>query len=117
MMKKVLVYIFVCLVSVLSASAQYRNKEAYDGLYDGETGAAMRAHVGELSAAALEGRKAGSEGEKYAAEYVYDKFKEYGLELLSPKGGDVFGIKTENGDTLTSRNVVACLQGTLNSEL
>ena len=81
-MKRFLVYIFVCLVSVLSANAQYRNREAYEGLYDGETGAAMRMHIGELSAAALEGRKAGSEGEKYAAEYVYGKFQEYGLELL-----------------------------------
>ena len=110
-MRKIILYIFVCLISVLSVNAQYRNREAYEGLYDSETGAAMRAHIGELSAAALEGRKAGSEGEKCAAEYVYSTFEDYGLELLSPEGGDVFGIKTENGDTLTSRNVVACVQG------
>ena len=39
------------------------------------------------------------------------KFKEYGLELLSPEGGDLFGIRTESGDTLTSRNVVGCVEG------
>ena len=95
----------------MSSFGQIRDVNAYRGLYDSETIAAMRAHIGELSAASLEGRKAGSEGEKAAAEYVASKFEEYGIELLSPKGGDVFGIKTEAGDTLTSRNVVGYVQG------
>ena len=96
---------------VLSSFGQIQDINAYRGLYDSEPVAAMRAHVGELSAAMHEGRKAGSEGEKAAAEYVESKFKEYGIELISPKGGDVFGIKTETGDTLTSRNVVGCVEG------
>lgn len=96
---------------VLSSFGQIQDVNAYRGLYDSETGAAMRTHVTELSAAFLEGRKAGSEGEKIAAEYVMSKFKEYGIELLSPEGGDVFGIRTEAGDTLTSRNVVGCVEG------
>lgn len=96
---------------VLSSFGQIQDVNAYRGLYDSETGAAMRTHVTELSAAFLEGRKAGSEGEKIAAEYVMSKFKEYGIELLSPEGGDIFGIRTEAGDTLTSRNVVGCVEG------
>jgi TonB family protein len=59
----------------------------------------------------LEGRKAGSEGEKLAAEYVEGLFSAYDIDLLSPSGGELFGIKKENGDTLTSRNVVGFVQG------
>jgi TonB family protein len=37
--------------------------------------------------------------------------KSYGLDVLTPAEGDVFGLKTESGDTLTSRNVTAFVQG------
>ena len=46
-----------------------------------------------------------------AAEYVEDILREYGVDLLSPKGGELFGIKKENGDTLTSRNVIGFVEG------
>ena len=98
------------LLSV-SASAQFRDGAVYDDLYDGETVASLKSHVRELSAAHLEGRKAGSEGEKAAAEYVAQTLKSYGLDVLTPAEGDVFGLKTESGDTLTSRNVTAFVQG------
>jgi TonB family protein len=98
------------LLSV-SASAQFRDGAVYDDLYDGETVASLKSHVRELSAAHLEGRKAGSEGEKAAAEYVAQTLKSYGLDVLTPAEGDVFGRKTESGDTLTSRNVTAFVQG------
>lgn len=110
-MYKVILFISLMFLPVLSSFGQIQDVNAYRGLYDSETGAAMRTHVTELSAAFLEGRKAGSEGEKIAAEYVMSKFKEYGIELLSPEGGDLFGIRTEAGDTLTSRNVVGCVEG------
>ena len=110
-MNKVILFISLMFLPVLSSFGQIQDVNAYRGLYDSETVASMRAHVGELSAAMHEGRKAGSEGEKAAAEYVESKFKEYGIELISPKGGDLFGIKTETGDTLTSRNVVGCVEG------
>ncbi len=99
------------VLSALSASAQFRNGASYDDLYDGETVASMKSHVRELSSAYLEGRKAGSEGEKMAAEYVADMFREYGVDVISADGGDVFGIRKESGDTLTSRNVVGFVQG------
>ena len=71
----------------------------------------MKNHVRYLASAMLEGRKAGSEGEKAAADYVASTFKEYGVDLLTPAGGELFGIKTEQGDTLTSRNVIGFVQG------
>ena len=105
--------IVVTLAALLSAfvsSAQFK-QGAYADLYDSETVSAVKEHVRELSSAMYEGRKAGSEGEKMAAEYVESKLKEYGVDLLSPKGGDVFGVKQENGDTLTSCNIVGFVQG------
>ncbi len=99
------------LMISFSASAQFRDGAVYDDLYDGETVASLKSHVRELSASHLEGRKAGSEGEKAAAEYVAQTLKSYGLDVLSPADGDLFGLKTEAGDTLTSRNVTAFVQG------
>lgn len=110
MRKGIFLIIIICL-SVLSAKAQYRQADVYGGLFDSEAVAAMKTHIGELSAATMEGRKAGSEGEKAAALYVSETLKNYGVDLLSPAEGDLFGIKTENGDTLTSRNVIGFVQG------
>ena len=92
----------------LSVSGQYKE---YSDLYDSDTVASVKEQLSFLSSAALEGRKAGSEGEKEAAEYITGVLDSYGLDLLSGKNGDVFGIKKENGDTLTSRNVVALVPG------
>lgn len=72
---------------------------------------AHREHVCELSTAMLEGRKAGSEGEKLAAEYVESVLQSYGVDILSPKGGEKFGVAREGADTLTSCNVVGYVQG------
>lgn len=99
------------LATAGAASAQFRTGASYEDLYDGETVSVLKAHVRELSAAHLEGRKAGSEGEKEAAEYVARVLKEYGVDVLSPAEGETFGIRTADGDTLTSRNVVGYVQG------
>lgn len=101
--------IFFLLVSV-AASAQFRS-DALAGLYDSETAASMKESVGFLASASLEGRAAGSEGEKEAAEYVSAAFEEAGLDLLYPKSGDIFGVRQESGDTLCSRNVAAFIPG------
>ncbi len=95
----------------LLLSAQFRSGMTYEDLDDSETVAAIKTHVRTLSAAHLEGRKAGSEGEKEAAAYVEQMFKEYGIDLLTPSGGDLFGVMKENGDTLTSRNVIGYVEG------
>ncbi len=99
------------LLSAFYVSAQFRDGAAYEDLYDGETVSSLKAHVRELSSAHLEGRKAGSEGEELAARYLTDMFKNYGVDVISAPEGDVFGIKKEDGDTLTSRNVIGFVQG------
>ena len=92
-------------------NAQFRSGMAYEDLDDSEKVSAFKSHIRTLSAAHLEGRKAGSEGEKEAAEYVEQMFREYGIDLLTPSGGDVFGMMKDNGDTLTSRNVIGYVEG------
>jgi TonB family protein len=99
----------LCLATALTAAAQFR--PSYRSLSDSETVTAMREQVGFLASAALEGRKAGSEGEREAAAYVTDVLSAYGLDVLSGEDGDLFGLKQDNGDTLTSRNVIACIPG------
>lgn len=47
----------------------------------------LQAHIGYLSADKLEGRRAGTTGEKLAGEYISQKFQEIGLQ---PKGADGF---------------------------
>lgn len=110
MMKRVVLPVLLALLPLL-VSAQFRSGAAYEDLDDSETVAALKSHVRMLSSAHLEGRKAGSEGEKEAAAYVGGMFREYGVDLLSPVDGEVFGIMKENGDTLTSRNVIGFVEG------
>lgn len=108
--------IFIALLAAavmqcLPAEAQYRTDNTYTGLYDSETAASMRRHVATIASAENKGRKAGSEGEKEAAEYVYNVLKDYGVEMLCPGTGEEFGISLPDGDTLTSRNIVGFVQG------
>ena len=107
-MKKRLISLLAALFAAALLHAQYRTP--LDNLDDSETVHALKEHVGYLASAQLEGRKAGSEGERLAAEYLSGKLAEYGIDVLSPQGGSSFGI-ARGGDTLTSRNVVGFLQG------
>ena len=106
---KRLVIIAIAALNALCAGAQYRG--GYAELYDSETESAFREHVSYISAAAMEGRKAGSEGEALTAEYVGEVLASYGVDIISPSGGDLFGIKKDDGDTLTSRNVAGFIGG------
>ncbi len=90
--------------------AQYIDR-GYGDLDDSETVASMKEQVGFFASAALEGRKAGSEGEKEAALYFAEQLELMGVDVISPDEGDLFGIKQENGDTLTSRNVIGFIPG------
>lgn len=113
MNRRILTYAIVAvflLGSGIDAAAQYRDA-GLQSLYDSETVAAMKEHVGYLASHALEGRKAGSEGERLAAEYVTQVLDSYGADVISGRDGDVFGMAQAAGDTLTSRNVVAFVQG------
>ena len=99
----------LALCAVFPAAAQFR--AAYRSLEDSEAVAAMKEHVSFLSSAALEGRKAGSEGESEAADYVAGCLAGYGLNVISGADGERFGLKQTQGDTLTSRNVIAYIPG------
>lgn len=94
---------------IIPLKAQF--KSGYSELGDSETVTAFKKHVSTVSASIMEGRKAGSEGEKMTAEYITEVLKGYGLDIISGPSGDPFGIRQENGDTLTSRNVCAFIHG------
>lgn len=110
-MKRFFLIALLAFIPLVTISAQFRAGASYDDLYDSETVAAIKSHVRHISAASLEGRKAGSEGEREAAAYVTEILKSYGVDVLSPADGEIFGVRTEDGDTLTSRNVVGFVQG------
>ena len=101
---------FLALTVCAGAYAQYADAPAAS-LGMGEVASELSMHVQFLSSAALEGRGAGTEGEKEAAEYVHEALCEAGIDMLSPEGGEIFGIRMESGDTLTSRNVVGFIPG------
>ena len=100
----------LALLAGTAAQAQFRDSDWKD-LNDSETVRSMKEQVAFLSSAAMEGRKAGSEGEKAAAIYITEQLRKSGVDVLSGDEGDVFGIRQENGDTLTSRNVVGFIPG------
>lgn len=106
MMKKLLLAMAAALALCPALQAQYRTSLEY--LDDSETVRALKEHVAMLSSAQMEGRKAGSEGEKMSAEYLEEKLKEYGIDVLG--AGNEFGI-SKDADTLRSRNVVGLLEG------
>ena len=98
------------LLLPFAASAQFAASSLRD-LDDSEVVSAMKEQVAYLSSAMLEGRKAGSEGEKEAAKYMSDILSSYGVDLLSDPEGDLFGLRQESGDTLRSRNVIGFIPG------
>ena len=111
-MRKHLLLGAACLLLTTALPAQFRTGSAsFDDLYDSETVHAFKEHVSFLSSAALEGRKAGSEGELEAAEYVGRTLEKYGVDLVSPVTGQEFSVAREGADTLTSRNVIGFIPG------
>lgn len=103
------VLILMMILAPVFADAQYRDD--YQALYDSETAASFREAVSYLASPSLKGRAPGSEGEKSAARYVYDRLASYGVEMLCPRDGDPFGIARGDSDTLVSRNVAGFVQG------
>lgn len=103
-MKRLFALLLACGVSA-GLWAQYRTP--LQDLDDSETVRALKEHVAILSGAQMEGRKAGSEGEKMAAEYLEAGLKDCGIDIL-PAGNE---FRVAGADTLSSRNVVGFLQG------
>lgn len=108
-MRRVLLFVLLSVCAPV-CHAQYR-PQSYSELNESEVVTSMRAHARYLSSAALEGRAAGSEGEADAAEYVSEALASCGVDVLSGKAGELFGMKTESGDTLRSHNVIAYIPG------
>lgn len=104
-MRKIAAAIAAALLAAFPAGAQFANSLL--ALEDSETVSNLKEHVSMLSSAQMEGRAPGSEGEKMAADYLEQKLREYGVDVLQAQ---TFGI-SEGQDTLTSRNVVGFLQG------
>lgn len=71
----------------------------------------MKTHVAEITLAQNEGRSPGSEGEKAAAAYIWKALSDRGVDMLTSEEGDLFGIKSDKGDTLVSRNIAGFLPG------
>ena len=103
-------FVLLLLAFSLPLAAQFKGSSYLD-INDSETVACFKEHVSYLSSAMMEGRKAGSEGEREAAAYFTGKLEEYGIDVLSGKDGDLFGMKLASGDTLTSRNVLGFIPG------
>lgn len=101
----------IILLILLSIPSWAQYKTGYGDLMDSETVGLFKKHVSYLASPAREGRAPGSVGEREAAAYVSKALEEYGLAVISGQEGDDFGIKLENGDTLTSCNVVAYIPG------
>ena len=108
-MKRLLTVFALALIATC-ASAQFRTPD-YSSLTDSETVGAFKEHIRYIASPSMKGRAPGSDGELETAIYLTRTFREYGLDVLSGDEGDVFGIVQENGDTLTSRNVTAFIQG------
>lgn len=101
-------------VFILAASpfikAQYRDAASYEDLYDSRQVSQLKADVSYICSPAFRGRKAGSDGEKDVAAYVFAEMEKAGVEMLSSASGDLFGIKGE-ADTLLSCNVMGIIPG------
>lgn len=67
-------------------------------------------HVEYLTSLKLNGRRAGSEGERLAAEYIYNELRNGGLEMLCDKNGQQFSILS-GADSIHSANVVGIVEG------
>ena len=108
-MKRIAILLLLCLVS-MAVKAQFRSS-SLDALRDSEIVTEMKEQVSYLASAMLEGRAAGSQGEKEAAEYISGILESYGLDLIGGSDVETFGILRENGDTLRSGNVIAVIPG------
>ena len=97
------------LSACLALSAQY--KTGYASLDDSETVRALKEHIAYIASPSMLGRAPGSDGEKETAIYLTQVLSSYGIDILSGEEGDLFGIRQESGDTLTSRNVIGFIPG------
>lgn len=70
----------------------------------------LQSHVTFLTDDSLKGRKAGTEGERIAAEYLFKQLSEYGVIMYDGIQGQNFSIVSQ-GDSIHSRNIVGVVEG------
>lgn len=87
----------ITIIMALSASAQ-----GYSELFAGEEAQGLRSVADSISAL---------KGEDALAEFVSHRLASKGMELYESSDYTHFGIKRENGDTATFRNVLAWIPG------
>ena len=71
---------------------------------------ALRGHVEALASEEMEGRRAGSDGERAAARYLYDALRDAGVLMLTDSLGQDFRISGEQGE-IASQNIVGIVEG------
>ena len=98
-MKKLTLFLFVFCAAALNSVAQ-----------DFEVSSRLKAHVEALCSESMQGRLAGTPGERMASDYVHDYFKSSGLVMLTDREGQDFAIN-QGGDTLYSRNILGFIEG------
>jgi hypothetical protein len=86
-MKQIRVLLFLILLFTVQSSIGQKNKSPKLSKADKTTVANLQNHISYLADDKLEGRRAGTNGEKLAGEYISKKFQEIGLQ---PKGSDGF---------------------------
>lgn len=104
-------FILTILLSLLPLVGRAQFRTGYHELDDSETVQSFKGHISTLASSLMEGRKAGSEGERLAADYVYSTLQSYGVDMLCRPEGDAFGIAREGADTLNSQNIIGVVQG------
>lgn len=70
----------------------------------------LRRHVEYLASDRLQGRAAGSEGERMAASYIYGNLRDASLEMLTGPEGQDFGIAGST-DSISSANILGVVEG------
>lgn len=70
----------------------------------------LKKHIEYLTSESLQGRKAGSQGERVAAAYLYDNLSSAGVTMLTDRNGQDFSINVGN-DTIKSLNIVGIVEG------
>ncbi len=70
----------------------------------------LKRHVEYLASDRLQGRRAGSEGERKAAEYLYKCLSDAGVIMLTDIKGQDFSI-VDGKDTISSMNIVGIVEG------
>src|SRR5882757_6699551 len=71
------IFLFISLLSVGAAAAQFDNSQKYASLI---TGDGLKKQLSIIASAEMEGRETGTEGQRKAAAYIESQFKAMGLQ-------------------------------------